>query len=593
MSPLFRRGTDHDLARELAALEVDEQLAPADAGWLDIHLATCPDCAAVADAYQADRLLFAPLRGSAPQPPRDLWARTAAAIDAESAADRTAGARRGSAPQGRRLRGLPLSSLAPVAGLAAVAVIVGSVLLNGGAVAPGPGGPSSPAATAMAMDPGRVAVVTRGKDGSLSVVTAGVGEVCPLVADQCGAADPSFETQPLVGLSASNDIAAIISPQRDHLVVVQGDAAGTDGVFVVPFKPAKSTATPASTPAPTATATHAADSPEPTESATASPEPTESATASPVPSPSAPSTASPSPSEVAPTPDPASTAPATDEPDGSPSPSEEPVETPTVEVTPTPDGAIEIASDVVVVGGIAAYDADGTHFAFTARPADGSAGPDVFVWSTSDPRARAITADHRSVFAGWDGANVLVSRVVDDAPRTIAIDPDSGEQTGAPPLAGWLPVVSPDGTDAVWWDGTVRLAADGVTWVPDEGSLVIGTWPDGVAGAQPVARGHVGDWEVLWAPDGAVVAVWIAGNGESGVGKLSLYAMDPETGRARLGQPLLQGEPAFGGFSLDNGHLAYGGPGGDGERTVWVLGWAGDRVGKVKLPGDVGATVIR
>ena len=575
MSPLFRRGTDHDRARELAALEVDEPLAPADAGWLDIHLATCADCAAAADAYQADRLLFAPLRETAPQPPRDLWARTAAAIDAESTADRTAGARRGSAPQDRRLRGLPLSSLAPMAGLAAVAVIVGSVLLNGGAVAPGPVDPSGPAATGMALDPGRVAVVTRGKDGSLSVVTAGFDEVCPLVDDQCGAADPSFDTQPLVGLSASDDIAAIISPQRDRLVVVQRNAAGTDGVFVVPLRPAKSVATPV------------ADSPKPTRSATASPEPSPSAPST------SPSTSPATPSAAAPTPEPASPAPATNEPDGSPSPSEEPVETPTVEVTPTPDGAIEIASDVVVVGGIASYNADGTHFAFTARPSDGSAGPDVFVWSTSDPRARAITSDHRSVFAGWDGANVLVSRVVDDAPQTITIDPGSGEPTSAPPLAGWLPIVSPDGADAVWWDGSVRLKADGVTWVPDKGRLVIGSWPDGVAGAEPVARGDVGDWEALWAPDGTVVAVWIAGNGESGVGKLSLYAVDLETGRARLDQPLLHGEAAFGGFSLDNGHLAYGGPGGDGGRSVWVLGWAGDRVDKVKLSGTDGTTVIR
>ncbi len=587
MSPLFRRETDHDRARELAALEVDEPLAPVDAGWLDVHLATCAECTAIADAYHADRLLFAPLRGTAPQPPRDLWARTAAAIDAESTADRTAGARPGSAPQGRHLRGLPLASLAPVAGLAAIAVIVGSVLLNGATVAPGPVGPSGPAATAMALDPGRVSVVTRGKDGSLSVVTAGVDEVCPLIADRCEAADPSFETSPLLGLSGSDDIAAIISPQRDRLVVVQRNAAGTDGVFVVPFRPAKAAVTPAT------------DSPAPTESPTASTEP----------SPSAPSTAVASPSDAAPTPDPTSTAVATDEPDGSASPSEEPsaspseepsaspsekpVETPTVEVTPTPDGAIEIASDVVVVGGIAAYDADGTHFAFTARPSDGSAGPDVFVWNTSDARARAITSDHRSVFAGWNGADVLVSRVVDDATRTIVLDPGSGERTSAPPLAGWLPIVSPDGADAVWWDGSVRLAADGVTWVPDEGRLVIGSWPDGVAGAEPVAGGDVRDWEVLWAPDGAVVAIWIAGDGDNGLGKLSLYAMDPETGRVRLGQPLLQDEPAFGGFSLDNGRLAYGGPGGDGGRTVWVLGWAGGHVGKVKLSGAVGTTVIR
>ncbi len=575
MSRRFRDQSDHLRARELAAQEIDEPLSGPDAGWLDFHLATCPDCAAVADAYRADRLLFAPLREAAPQPPRDLWARTAAAIDAEAGTGRAA-----TAPGGRRLRGVSLSSLAPIAGLAAVAVIAGSLLLNGATVAPDPGDPSGPGATAMALGPGRVAVVTRGQDGSLSVLTAGVGEVCPLVTEQCGAADPSFETSLIVGLSGSDDIAAIISPQRDRLVVVQRNETGTDGVFVVPVRPAKPAATPVA----------------------GSPEPTESPTAPATPRPSASPAVTASPTDASPTPDPASTAPATDEPvhpstsptvDPSASPSDDPEQTPTVEVTPNPDGAIQIASDVVVVGGIAAYDADGTRFAFTARPSDGSAGPDVFVWNTSDAHARAITTDHRSVFAGWDGANLLVSRVVDDAPRTIAIDPGSGEPTEAPPLAGWLPVVSPDGAVAVWWDGSVRLADDGVTWVPDKGRLVIGSWPDGAAGADPVARGDVDEWEVLWSPDGAVVAVWIAGRGGDGLGSLSLYPADPDTGRARLGQPLLRDEPAFGGFSLENGHLAYGGPGEDGGRTVWVLGWAGDSVGKVRLSGDIGATVIR
>jgi hypothetical protein len=574
MSRLFRDDSDHLRARELAALEIDEPLAGPDAGWLDLHLASCPDCAAVADAYRADRLLFAPLRDAAPQPPRDLWARTAAAIDAEAGSGRAASTKRG-----LQLRGVSLTSLAPIVGVAAVAVIAGSLLLNGATVAPGSGSPSAPGATAMALDPGRVAVVTRGADGSLSVVTAGVGEICPLVTEQCGAAAPSFETSPLVGLSASDDIAAIISPQRDHLVVVQRNAAGADGVFVVPVRPAKPVAT------------SAGGSTAPATPATASPEPGRTAS----------STVTESPQAASPSPDRTSTPTATDEPGASPvsspsddpsaSPSEQPVETPTVEVSPAPGGAIEIASDVIVVGVTASYDADGNHFAFTARPSDGSAGPDVFVWSTSDARARAFTTDHGSVFAGWDGAELLVSRVVDDTPLTVRIDLATGKPADAPALPGWLPVVAPDGAAAVWWDGSVRLAADGVTWVPDKGRLVIGAWPDGSAGAQPVAHGDVRDWEVHWAPDGMVVAVWIAG-GDDGLGSLSLYAVDPETGKARLGKPLLKDEPAFGGFSLDVGHVAYSAPGADGGPVVWVLGWAGDSVGKVKVPGDVGATVI-
>ena len=85
--------------------------------------------------------------------------------------------------------------------------------------------------------------------------------------------------------------------------------------------------------------------------------------------------------------------------------------TPSVEVTPRPDGAVEIASNVIVVGTTAAYSPDGTHFAFTARPADGDAGPDVYVWKVGDKRALAVTDDHRSVFAGWLGKRLLISRV--------------------------------------------------------------------------------------------------------------------------------------------------------------------------------------
>ena len=63
MSPVFGRGhADHDRARELAAARLDEDLAPADAAWLDKHLAGCPACAAIAAAYDADRAALRDLR---------------------------------------------------------------------------------------------------------------------------------------------------------------------------------------------------------------------------------------------------------------------------------------------------------------------------------------------------------------------------------------------------------------------------------------------------------------------------------------------------------------------------------------------------
>ena len=67
---------------------MDAALEPAEAAWLDEHLAGCAECRAVADAYAADQLALRGLRETTPEPPRDLWARTAAGIEQEAAAPR-------------------------------------------------------------------------------------------------------------------------------------------------------------------------------------------------------------------------------------------------------------------------------------------------------------------------------------------------------------------------------------------------------------------------------------------------------------------------------------------------------------------------
>ena len=203
-----------------------------------------------------------------------------------------------------------------------------------------------------------------------------------------------------------------------------------------------------------------------------------------------------------------------------------------------------------------------------------------------------MTTGGRSILAGWDGPDLLVSRVVDGRPHTLAVSPQ-GREKGEQGNDAWLPSVAPDGKHAVWWDGSVRLAADGVTWVPGNGRLVIGSWPDGADDAQVLERGTETAWDVHWAPDGRVVAVWMAGKDARDAGRLSLYALDPETGRANLDKPLLPDERAFAGFSLENGRLVYSAPGADGDPTMWVFGWEGDTVGKVELPGEAGGTVVR
>jgi hypothetical protein len=91
----------HDRARSLAARRLDEPLEPADAAWLADHLAGCAACRSTAAAYEADRLLLRSLRDRQPEPPRDLWARTAAAIERESAAHGARTARPAAAAAGR------------------------------------------------------------------------------------------------------------------------------------------------------------------------------------------------------------------------------------------------------------------------------------------------------------------------------------------------------------------------------------------------------------------------------------------------------------------------------------------------------------
>jgi hypothetical protein len=261
-------------------------------------------------------------------------------------------------------------------------------------------------------------------------------------------------------------------------------------------------------------------------------------------------------------------------------------------VTPGPDGAIEIARDVVIVGSVAAYSPDGTQFAFAARPSDGSAGPDVYVWHVGDREANAVTTDHGSQLAGWLGGRLLVSRVVDGTPRTSVLDLSDNSQRFVHDGAMWRPTVGPGRKTAAWWDGTMTKADDGVTWVPKNGSLILGAWPDGGGDPQVLAEGPISDWDVQWDESGSELAVWVARDGADGAGKLSLYSVDPATGRADLDHPHLDAVPAIGGFALEPGRLAWSAPDQGGDTSVEVLAWSGNTFGRVSLPTENGSTIV-
>jgi hypothetical protein len=626
MSPRFggrdRFRRDHDRARELAAARLGEPLSAEESGWLQAHLAWCAPCRAVAAEYDTQRISLRALRLDAPVPPRDLWARTFSAIEAEEGVRPVmsgGGAQRGS------VRGRQQLPVAPLAALLVMVVAVGVSLLNGtdlltqqGSGSPQPGS-GAPGATPFAVAAREIPLVRRTDDGMLVLQVGRVDEVCPLGTAECSGAT-SLDRREIGRIDAGEASDVLLSPTRSHLVVLDRSAGG--GVFVVAMAdiPAPSSS-PAVTPGPdltsdpTATASPAPEStpsPEPPTSPAASAPPTAEP---PTPAPTAVTTPSPEPG--------ASEPPGSAEPPSTPPVETSPAETEApVEVSPTPGGAISIADGVVLVGAVAGYAPDGSALAFTARPADGSHGPDVYVWRPSDDQAVAVTSDHDVVFADWIGTRLLVSRAVasDDgtpaAPVSVILDLETGEETAVDVEAMWRPAVDPLARAAVWWDGTVVRDASSFTWVPSAGRLVIGAWPsrapaapdpspdaDGATAgptATPslpatvtLAAAPVLDWHVRWDETGSRLAVWISEPGAPGTGRLSLYLIDPATGMLADAEPLLRDVVAREGFSLGSGRLAWTSPTDDGGTVVEVLAWSEGSVGQVRITPTDELVVVR
>ncbi len=608
----------HDRARSRAAERLDSPLEALEAAWLDEHLLGCDPCFAAAKAYEADRAALRSLRDTAPEPPRDLWARTSAAIEREAA-----GHRRASTGSVRRS---PLTQWGAIAGIAVVAVAVGSSVLQGGWLA-SPSGttgdvdgsfvaalPPQPTATAtataiapdatpMVVEAGAVGWFDVGADGSYAYNVANVDEVCAQV-DRASCAALVDRAGQRVAL-ASSPKSIITSPSTGQAIVVGADDSAGNQVFVLSLP-----GDPEPTPTPTAVAT-----PTPPATPTASPA-TPGPTLSPEPG-------SPAPSDPAASGSPSSPS-ASDQPSATPSP----VATPTPEVTatppPTPEPtptaiALAIVSGVTVVGDAAAFSPDGEWFAFTARPADGSAGPDIYLWHVGDPKARAVTTDHRSAFASWADGLVIGSRPAppptlpapppgespatteapDMQPSTFAIDPDSGDET-ALAIQGWRPAVDPTGRNAVVWDGSITFSADGRTISPADGRLVLVTWSkDGSAAidsdALVVTKGPISDFTVRWDESGDWLAVWVADAADPTVGRLSLLHLDPKRGTIDRPDAGPQDVPALPGFSIESGRLAWATPpsqDGEGSR-VQIVAWSSDGVGSIETAPGQDVVVVR
>jgi len=560
-------GATHERARNLSAEQLDGVLEPTDLAWLDEHLASCEACTAAATAYEADRMALRGLHEFEMAPPRDLWARTAAAIEHEGRGRRAA-TRQTAAPRSLR----PKPALGVLSGVAVIAVVVGASVISGGwlnspatalapeSPTPPPVAAASPAATPrstpMAVGAGDVRWLDTTADGALAFNVTDIGEVCKQ--------DHQPDCAPVSGGHSTHVELAVRpksisqSPVRNQAVVVGSDGSGNDSVVVVVL---------------------------PTSGPATAPPPTVGPGSTPTDVPSNPPTASPTPGGTA-----------TSEPTTEPTatPTLEPTERPSGTPEPTVAGTLAIVSGVKVVGETASYSPDGGWFAFTARSSDGTTGPDIYVWRAGDGTAQAMTDDHASVFSSWYDGRLIGSRapgldLADEvAPESFLMDQRTG--ASAPLVAAlWRPVVGPHGRWAVSWDGTVKLGADGVTPVPAAGSLVLHRFSeDGDIQANGVlatfADDVVGDVDVRWDETGNWLAVWLGDANDPSIGRLSLYRVDRTSGDLDQAKGAPQEVIAQSGFSIGKGRLAWATPpgqGGEGSR-VQIVAWSDDGVGAVE-----------
>ncbi len=607
----------HDRAHALISANLLEPLDEGETAWLARHLETCADCTRDRVAYAADHDLLRGLRDASPQPPRDLWARTSAAIEREAAGrSRPAGARAGR-PQ--RWGGLPIGA---AAGALVLLIVFVGVALPG--TVPQVVPPASPAVgqastpplppvqpTPLAVAAGDVGYIRPAANGRWELVISKVDEVCPRSRQGC---ELDEETAPQTLDLGRSPTGVTMSPAKDQLVVHSkgnGGGAQSDKVYVV----ALATAAPGGT-----------DNP---------------------------------PTEAPPTDTPATDPPGT--------PGASPIVTPSETPGSTPTGAIEIASGVIMVGE-AAYSVSGDRLAFSARPADGSTGPDLYLWQTGDATATRVTEDHQTYFSAWLGDEVLASRVSipaeepaglpgasgepadpetsaepspaatteaspaatpdgSEAPAAIhpvsfLFDPATGTATDLTQSDVWLPVVDPERRVTAYWSGTLVPTADGLDWQLGEGQLVLDRWVEpgsapspsepaaassdpateptadpssdpsavplevvGPAGTPtPLEVGEVAVFKARFDTEGVRLAIWASDDATAEVGRLHLVVLDPETGTVDADLQPLAGEPALRRFSIDEGRLAWVSPSGqDGqESSVQVLGWHGRDFGEIK-----------
>ncbi len=470
----------HASARMLSSTAIDDELAPSSAVWLAAHLRGCEECRLAAEEYRAIR---AELRGLAtPEPPRDLWARTAAGLDA---IDRASARRSGRAGlSGLRLGGFARnrSSMGSVMAVAIAVVVVGLSLLSQGPLFVPRSVPSTTtnlAVATVAPSAGPQAAVALVDGTSYWVGTEnGVYQIkggtthCTGSPASCAVTNGNgvvvgsiaSKTPVSVIISPSATSAAVWNANKVVILPLTQTAPKTVAIDQLTPRPAAPVATAAATVAATADLPSPAASTEPDGSATATVQPVESS------------------------------APATPVP---------PAATPATGPQPT-----AILDGFKIVGRAPEFSANGVWVAFSARSVSRTTGSDVFVWRVGWERAKAVTTSHADLFAGWFGSRILISEFsqsnsgagataapsapadATDVPATAApvtgtaatiaaisylYDPASEavRRIDRPML---MPVIDPTGRFIVYWSGTVEFDTATGLYGPGDGDFYFDAW---------------------------------------------------------------------------------------------------------------------
>jgi hypothetical protein len=620
----------HDHARRLASDALVEPLGDLDAAWLEDHLATCRTCATEVEGFAADAALLRELRGAAPAVPRDLGARVSLALDDEMrrALHRRGGSRaRPRSAERHRRSGRSAWAGGAIAGVAVAALVAILVLPLG--LLPGaapatlpPAARPLPAATPITVDTEPVAWVQRTNDGRYVISSAEVDQVCEGAdASSCGTLDGGAQAVASLDVKPSS----LLLPRDGNPAVV----VGNDAVYAVSVnlgEPVTSpiadpspvpTAEPAQSPAvPGASVTPPADTPAPSV-APASPQPASPVPTEPGPSDAPPASASPEPGPPSPTPEATPELTPEPTPEATPEPATPLPTLPPVTPAPTAEAVLAIAEGVVLVGAPPAYSPDGKWVAFSARPRSGAHGPDVYTWRVGERRARAITDDHGSVFAGWLGDDILASTARlaetaevdpgDEVPapdtdpaavaaRSFTIEPSGQAETMIVREGIWRPVVDPTDRLVVFWTGTLGWDREVRAWLPQDGLLVAADWRAVLDPAADLERDPLPAtsdgmdttrFEVRFDPAGRRLGVWVADPEAPGTGHLALIAVGAN---GSLREVLLSDAAALPGFSLDAERIAWSTPPGrNGVGShVTVYAWRGELAGQVYSLPDTG-----